>query len=607
MIFVSPTEISDVDKCVVALLEKRVPNKNSTKTLAGIVGLGWDDLRNVATIPVFATSFKKCSFVPDNDFLLPDNIVAVPVKDIALDKSSSTFDSFDDYMKESSDKISVSASGAFQGFSGSASFSNENQETKKEFFKSNSFMLQNKIVYKAYTLIANQHGRHDEYFTFRLNDIAAAIVAGKAEWVKYKSGKLIYDYGTHVVHKATVGASIEQQVFIETKEKFHGEGKMKAMKFEASAGMAGVFGVSGGYETKTNEQSSSSTKNSTTKTIIRTKGGPNINRLSNANTNASVLFMDNLVGMDKVGLYLYEIINVAKINYADDIKQKLEEAIKKATMDYYRFNTISGCTNVSAESFNFMANLNDGSCIAAKKYFGFGGIFQMCSSVYAWTITKESVPFVSLCDNIMLKNPVTKNFSCPSGYDPVLIHAYSVDFTNRTYQKEQQRCNWYSKLFNCAKTIVNETIHEKYYVKSYWCKNEIVIPPSPTTTVPSSEPKNNLDEIMDYKILTALQEEPGLLKMYFAGTYREIYNKTKVVLDPKPFQLFNTKNETETVYPDVLEITVSQIDKLANFPDVLRELIPRLKITKDSINKNTELQDQLVRNPILLKKACSRL
>uniref|UniRef100_A0AC34F095 Macrophage-expressed gene 1 protein n=1 Tax=Panagrolaimus sp. ES5 TaxID=591445 RepID=A0AC34F095_9BILA len=581
------SELSDVDKCIHQVQKNHIQGKNGSKTLAGIVGLGWDDLLNRVTIPVLKTSFKECQYVPDNDFLLPDAVVAIPVKDIALDRSSATFESYDEYMKESSDKISVSASGSFQGVSGGGSFSYENQESKRDFFKSNSFMLQNKITYKAYQLIANQHGGLDEHFIFRLNDISKAIYDGKHFLAKYKSEKLIYDYGTHVVNKATVGARVEQQVFIQNSEKFHGESRMSAIKAEASAGMEGVFSVSVGYENKRKSSETHSSKSSSTKTIIRTKGGPNINRLS-GQANESVLFMDNLVGLDQEGIYLYDIINVAKIDYRDDIRIKLEHYVYNATMDYYLYNTIPGCLNSTAESFNFMATIEDGSCIAADKQFGFGGFYQTCQNVRSYTDTYDNLHFGPQCKKYQIPNPVTGGTTCPDTFEPVHINRETFNVQNRTLPKLKTDCTFWFITYPClSKEFYHETITDVITIETFWCKKEErkSVPTTKTPPIP-----NKLDVIMDKKILAALETSPHLLKMYFEEEYGPTTTFKEVGVIVKE------------VTPPSFVIRKDQIDDLSYYPSILKELIPKLDITKGKLdNYTTEALDQLAKNPILLK------
>jgi hypothetical protein len=53
--------LSDAAQCI-SLIEQNEwrASKQHRRTLAGLVGVGWDDLLNVETVPVFIVRFKNC-------------------------------------------------------------------------------------------------------------------------------------------------------------------------------------------------------------------------------------------------------------------------------------------------------------------------------------------------------------------------------------------------------------------------------------------------------------------------------------------------------------------------------------------------------------------
>uniref|UniRef100_A0A914PCV5 Uncharacterized protein n=1 Tax=Panagrolaimus davidi TaxID=227884 RepID=A0A914PCV5_9BILA len=85
-----------------------------------MVGLGWNDLTNEYTLPIFKETYFKCLTDYNNQFLIPDNIFLIPVKHTTLDRTSSTFDSYDKFMSSDSNKITVTGSISGQGKSASA-------------------------------------------------------------------------------------------------------------------------------------------------------------------------------------------------------------------------------------------------------------------------------------------------------------------------------------------------------------------------------------------------------------------------------------------------------------------------------------------------------
>ena len=65
-----------------------------TKTLGGLIGMGWDDMVNDYTLPVFKVTYKECLVDPDNTYLVPDNVLLIPIKKTALDKQCRTQEFF---------------------------------------------------------------------------------------------------------------------------------------------------------------------------------------------------------------------------------------------------------------------------------------------------------------------------------------------------------------------------------------------------------------------------------------------------------------------------------------------------------------------------------
>uniref|UniRef100_A0AC34FLM0 Macrophage-expressed gene 1 protein n=1 Tax=Panagrolaimus sp. ES5 TaxID=591445 RepID=A0AC34FLM0_9BILA len=348
--------LSDVDQCL-SFVQENLRHKNMSRTLGGLVGLGWDDLTNEYTLPILALTYKQCRSDPDNQWLIPDNVVMIPIKNTALDRTSSTFNSFDEYMSSNSNKLTITGSASVKGKgSVSASFSKENSDSKHEFVKVDSIMLQNKLTFLAFDLIANEHGSMDQAFIRRIKEIASAVKEGNKMKAQFLAEVLVADYGTHVINKATAAAEIIQETYINKKEEFKGETHMNAIKVGVSGefdGQAYGGGGSVGVENKKESGKNESTTTTTTRSLINTHGGPHINRMGTPNINDSMIHVDNLVGINQKGKLIYDIIPAVPLpEFSRMIKYTVKELIYNAVQTYYKYNSLPGCMQMDSESYN---------------------------------------------------------------------------------------------------------------------------------------------------------------------------------------------------------------------------------------------------------------
>uniref|UniRef100_A0A914YJY0 Perforin-2 n=1 Tax=Panagrolaimus superbus TaxID=310955 RepID=A0A914YJY0_9BILA len=199
-------QLSNENNCLYTL-HNQMDNKLTTTT-PGIVGVGWDDLSNKMTLPILATKFDHCKTTPDGHFLIPDNVLAIPVQEVFIDRSARSYKSYDDVEKEN-----IQAERAeFSSFVGGGTYAKGNQDTKKRFSNKNTMMLEAKIGYKAFTFIAETQ-ELDAAFQQKIDEIIESIYEERLVLAQYQAECLIRDYGTHIVNKALTGASMKYKAF----------------------------------------------------------------------------------------------------------------------------------------------------------------------------------------------------------------------------------------------------------------------------------------------------------------------------------------------------------------------------------------------------------
>lgn len=72
-----------------------------------------------------------------------------------------------------------------------------------------------------------------------------------------------------------------------------------------------------------------------------------------------MLSMDSLVGLKQQGMFIYSLIHPKVLkNFEAVTMTVVRELLQNATEEYYRHNTIPGCTDVSKRNYNFRVSFN---------------------------------------------------------------------------------------------------------------------------------------------------------------------------------------------------------------------------------------------------------
>ena len=89
---------------------------------------------------------------------------------------------------------------------------------------------------------------------------------------------------------------------------------------------------------------------------------------------------DNLVAIDRKGDPLYYAITATTLPYLPlDTLRDTANVVEEAVKHYYVNNLYPGCTSIDSPNFNYIANVDDGTCNEPFTNHSFGGLFQNCS------------------------------------------------------------------------------------------------------------------------------------------------------------------------------------------------------------------------------------
>uniref|UniRef100_A0A914PIW4 Macrophage-expressed gene 1 protein n=1 Tax=Panagrolaimus davidi TaxID=227884 RepID=A0A914PIW4_9BILA len=477
----NPTELSDENGCLLQLHQQMGNMLNATAS--GIVGVSWDDLTNKMTLPIFATTFTKCKTTPDGHFLIPDNVLAVPVQEVFIDRTAKSYKSYNDIEKDNirAERHEYDTHMGRSRLSGT--FSKSNEEIKKIFSKGNMMMFEAQIGYKAFTFIAEE-AELNSAFRGKIDEIIESLDLSHPILAKYQAECIIRDYGTHVVNKVLTGASMKYKAFMKTSQvdKYtHESGGGRIPETEASETFLrlvelGMDRISSSSWSASNNKTRNSFEDNVQYSTIETKGGSDVRKILKAKEGeGAVSHMDNIVGLEHEGIPIYTLINKNYFRakqYDTYTLLRVQNLIFNATKEYYEVNTVFGCTDPTAENFDYQANYDEGeSCKATKLEFLFDGIFQRVGDtriVYSRPIpfdifmlykTKLILAYQKdMIPKFTVNHPLTNHTSCPEGYEEIMLTTANLN-SSVTWNKVDYgvRAITEYKTYWCRRVRVNGT------------------------------------------------------------------------------------------------------------------------------------------------------
>lgn len=403
--------------------------------LINLPGTGWDNLLNENRGKVIHYEYSKCQTTDDGLYLIPDNLFVLPRKSSNVDIFSEIFDHWSNYSSTTSKSINVGGSiGIPWIFSIHGTYSSEYQQVKTQQVGDNSLTVRVGARYEKYIARLQNEFSLDDTFKDQVSRIAEHLASERKHSAKYESQLLIRDFGTHLITEISVGAAIyklEQlnRTSIRT-------GDLTRSDIAKSAGFS-FFGSGIDFH---HDSSSSDTKLTSylglrTHSSVKSHGGPMFKPV-NFSINEWVDSIGNdTVAIDRSGDPLSLVVNINNFpDLPESLVKQTASLIEETIVTYYKYNTIKGCTNVNSPNFNFLANVDDGTCNDSGANLTFGGIYQTCN--YEGDLSK------SLCDDQTIVNPKTGSQTCPEGYDSVPLFVGNISKTEVTQDCEGYMIFW---------------------------------------------------------------------------------------------------------------------------------------------------------------------
>ncbi|XP_047547677.1 macrophage-expressed gene 1 protein [Lutra lutra] len=431
--------------------------KNALKlpVLEALPGGGWDNLRNVDMGRVMDLTYRSCRTTEDGQYIIPDEIISIAQKQSNLEMNSEILESWVNYQSSTSFSINSELS-LYSKVNGK--FSSGFQKMKTLQVKDQAVTTRVQVRNLIYTVKINSASELSWRFKKELMDISERLENNQTRMATYLAELLVLNYGTHVITSVDAGAALIQEDHI--RASFLQDSESSHTAVTASAGIAFMNVVNYKFEENYTSQSALTKSYLSNRTNSRVQSIGGVPFYPGITLQAWQQGISNhLVAIDRAGLPLHFFINPDMLpELPGPLVKKLSRTVEAAMRRYYTFNTYPGCTDANSPNFNFQANTDDGSCDGKMTNFSFGGVYQECTQLSGKEV-------VQLCQNLEQKNPLTGDFSCPSGYSPVqLLSQIHEDGYN--HLECQRKCT----LLVFCKTVCEDVFRvARAEFRAFWC------------------------------------------------------------------------------------------------------------------------------------------
>ncbi|CAH1797631.1 unnamed protein product [Owenia fusiformis] len=436
-------------------------NGKIPQRLEALPGGAWDNLRNLDMGLVGKRNYSKCLTTEDENYLIPDGTFVIPLKKSNLETFAEVIEHWSNYTSMTSSSINADAH-VLSFISGS--FSSTHQRTKMHQYNEKSMTTRVQMRHLLYTVKLSMDIELERALQNRVLDIIGYLQDNRTNEAVYQTQLLVRDYGTHVITSVDVGAVLAQEDQIKRSFVYDHQNERSSIKASASADFFGKVGFSVGGGSASSEAMDKSYRSSRTFSRVITHGGPPF--MSNFTLNDWERgLVNSLVAIDKAGDPLHYFITPDRfpgipIPSVDRAAALIEQSIDR----YYRINTRYGCTSMDSPNFSFEANLEDGSCELPLTNFTFGGVFQKCALM-------QQRSAGDICPELVQKNPLTGDFSCPPQYSEVLLHT-GVKTKGEMRNECNDRCHdcgFLGLSTCCDRVCANVHYSTQAEYRTYWC------------------------------------------------------------------------------------------------------------------------------------------
>jgi hypothetical protein len=454
--------MGDVRNCAHNLLSG-VTDDTPARVLETLPGLGFDNLRSFDMDRIHSLNYSECKTTSDGRYLIPDGYFIIPRHGTNLNSFADFFQNWYDYSSLTSSSINSGGSLiGFKLFSIGGSFSKENRQVKIQQVHLSSVTTRAQLRRVVYTVKLGSSVPLHQNFRQRVYEIAANLVNGQDNLAHYCSELLVRDFGTHYLTSVDVGGVFAKNDYISKTYSALIDVTESNLTTAASFNFPGLNIFSGSFTgnfTASSENAEQYRQNLVASDLLTVGGPPLTEDVTISDWQSGI--KDNLAIIDRSGDPISFTITPTNFpEIATAVLRNVTNIVNEAAERYFKENNIRGCVDITDENFNFQAN-NPGSCHNSTDSTGsyldraFGGVYQTCTSR-----GREQ-----LCPDLQQTNPLTAGYSCPTGYQAVLLNRGSYSET-RQYSRTYEECSFF---FFCSDEVSYFTEASSANYATYWC------------------------------------------------------------------------------------------------------------------------------------------
>jgi hypothetical protein len=336
-------------------------------------GFGWDHLRFIDMSPIFDVSNFN-----DSD-LFQACVEMIPLHENKIETGSIVVDAFDARTADHSTNIAVGGSGVFNGVKIGGSYSYEYQKLKQEQGEEKTVTLRNHIDYLMVDVILQQTCPLNSQVKKDLIDIARFITTDQSLRATYAAQMFVKKYGTHFTSRLQLGGSISEDDYVSHTRFYASDSEKRLHKAAAEISFLGTYSLTSSFSSADNDTEVNQHKQNINRKVINSKGGDVfISGKHMEEWQASVKSRPAIIRRAIENMTYF--IQSDKVPELTDValglvRQKINDAIDT----YVKMNAVPGCMHRDSPSFNWVANVDDGSCAPAEQNSQFGGFVRSCS------------------------------------------------------------------------------------------------------------------------------------------------------------------------------------------------------------------------------------
>uniref|UniRef100_A0A7E4W4K1 Macrophage-expressed gene 1 protein n=1 Tax=Panagrellus redivivus TaxID=6233 RepID=A0A7E4W4K1_PANRE len=418
--------------------------------LRNVVGRSMNVLTNTYHFTIFAETFKKCDFTPDNRFMIPDSYRVEAIYKRKIDKSVTTESKEHSESKGKSDGGSVGASVKKGGASVKGSLSTIHSTNKRSMNKNSKTAITMSVTNKMYIVTIDRAAKFSSHFSFQLEEIKEAIKNEFYAKARYLTQMMLADYGTEVTTRAMVGSKITYTSLVSSSLMETEESKQTEIKMSVEVKSKGKGKVGGGGGLTTGDSNSKSESNSAMDTTIYLQGGGGIEVLKGDNALSDLLHDDIPVAIETETMPIYTfLLDGSVTNMTSEQLLRLRMFFEDATNEFIERNTIPGCTDSRFANFDYQ------TCEPYPETLQFDKELEKIGS------KRES-----LCKKYQVKFPLP---DCPARTKRKLIIQYTHTLPDTIISKRKFDCGWANGKHICNSTEVTITLKDRLNITAYWC------------------------------------------------------------------------------------------------------------------------------------------